>query len=190
MLAPAFAAGINHLLAGASWARARLTPFADRRAAFLVPPVSVAFRISTEGFFVPDADGTPVDVTICLPAPASAPTLWFQGVKALMAAAHVEGNAEFATELSFVFRHLRWDAEEDLSRWVGDIAAHRLVRAAHACREAARSGVSRLTENLSEYVRHETAACLGRDEFAAFRDDLAAFLARLDCLEQRVAIRS
>lgn len=189
MLAPAFAAGINHLLAGANWARARLIPFAGRRAAFLAPPFAAVFRISAEGLFAPDAGETPADVTIRLPAPAAAPALWLAGVEALMAEAHVEGNAEFATELSFVFRHLRWDAEEDLSRLVGDIAAHRLARGAQACREAAREGLSRLADNLSEYVRHENAAWVARAEFAAFRDDLAALLARLDRLERRVAAR-
>ena len=39
----------------------------------------------------------------------------------------MQGDAELAQEISFLARHLTWDVEEDLSRVVGDIAAHRVV---------------------------------------------------------------
>jgi ubiquinone biosynthesis protein UbiJ len=39
----------------------------------------------------------------------------------------VEGDVMLAAELNWLVDHVRWDAEEDLSRLVGDAWAHKLV---------------------------------------------------------------
>ena len=42
------------------------------------------------------------------------------------------GDVEFAGEVAFLAKHLKWDVEEDLSKVVGDAAAHRMVVRARA----------------------------------------------------------
>jgi len=39
----------------------------------------------------------------------------------------IEGDSQLAAELSWLVDHVRWDAEEDLSRLVGDAPAHALA---------------------------------------------------------------
>ena len=176
--------GLNHLLRQASWARKQLQPFAARQARFDMPPWQLAFAVTGEGLFEPVAEGD-IDVTITLPA--NAPLLALQGVDRAMAAAHVAGNAEFATALSFVFKNLRWDAEEDLSKLVGDIAAHRLTelggRVAQWQKDAARNA----TENIAEYLSEEARLVVSKRELAGFAQTLAALEQRIADLEGRLA---
>lgn len=184
MLDAALLAGLNHMLAGANWARARLAPYAGRHACFEMPPFRLAFVVGSEGGFEPAPDAMPADVTIRLPA--DTPFLLLQGLDKVMAAARVEGNAEFATELSFVFRHLHWDAEEDLSRAVGDIAAHRIVATGGRLMAWQRQVAYRLGENLAEYLVEENRMLVGMREFGAFREEVMRLNAALAALENRV----
>ena len=41
----------NHLLAAAPWARAKLAPFAGRRARLVLGPLPLEFRIEPDGTF-------------------------------------------------------------------------------------------------------------------------------------------
>lgn len=182
MIEGATLSALNHLLAQASWARQKLSPFAGRRARFLMPPWQLAFAVTAEGLF--EASTDEADVTVSLPA--EGPLLAVQGLDRLLAEAHVEGNAEFATALSFVLKNLRWDAEEDLSRLVGDIAAHRLVRGAETLADWHQQAARNLTENLAEYLSEESRLLVGRRELAAFAADLQAFDQQLGRLTERL----
>lgn len=42
-------------------------------------------------------------------------------------ATRIEGDVQLAAEINWLTAHVRWDAEEDLSRFVGDAAAHRIA---------------------------------------------------------------
>ena len=174
---------LNHLLGSANWARARLAPFAGRRARIAMPPFDFAFAVDADGALQPSTDPDTTDVTIRLPA--NSPFLLPQGLDKLMAEARVEGNAEFATELSFVFRHLRWDAEEDLSRVVGDIAAHRLVDGAQRFLAWQKQAADNLAGNLAEYLVHERSLLVASPEFNELRDGIAHLNADLARLEAR-----
>lgn len=44
-------------------------------------------------------------------------------------ATRIEGDVQLAAEINWLTDHVRWDAEEDLSRFVGDAAAHRIASA-------------------------------------------------------------
>ncbi len=125
-LPPPLQAAINHLLGQASWAREKLMPFAGHAAQIKLPPFEAAFLITPDGSIAAPAPDAELEVAISLPA--ATPLLALQGKEAVMRAARIEGSAEFAQALGFVIRNLRWDAEEDLSRLVGDVAAHRLVK--------------------------------------------------------------
>lgn len=184
--APAFVA-INHLLEQATWARAKLVPFAGHSAQIRLPFMQFAFRITEPGTLAAaPADAVP-EVVISLPA--TAPLLALQGKDALLRAARLEGSADFAQALSDLMRNLRWDAEEDLSRWLGDIAAHRLVGGAQAFVTKQRQMALALTENLAEYFTEEQPMIARRAAIADFsatvdhlRDDVARLEKRLNRL--------
>jgi ubiquinone biosynthesis protein UbiJ len=174
---------LNHLLGQAAWARRHLQAFTGRTARFVMPPWQLAFGISADGLFQNAADVA--DVTVSLPA--GAPLLLLRGVDGLMAEAHVTGNAEFATALSFVLRNLHWDAEEDLSRVFGDIAAIRLVRFGRSLTTWPRQAGDKLVENLADFMGQEGRWLTPAPELAVFRTELAELDDRLARLKARIA---
>ena len=184
MLDLAALAALNHLLAAAPWARARLAQFSGRRARLVMPPLSLEFRIGAGGTLESLGQGEP-DVEISLPA--GAPLSVLAGRGALMRGARVSGSAEFAEALSFVLRNLEWDAEEDLSGLVGDIAAHRLVGAARSFAAAQREGLMRLADNLSEYLLYEQPQWVPRPELEAFAAAARGLRSETDAMERRIA---
>jgi ubiquinone biosynthesis protein UbiJ len=174
----------NHLLAAAPWARAKLAPFAGRRARLVLGPLPLEFRIAPDGTFESLGTGEPA-VEIVLPAGAALALL--QGRDAMMRDAHITGAADFAEALGFVLRKLDWDAEEDLSRVVGDIAAHRLVKTAGNVAAAQAEAARRLAENVAEYLRYEQPAGVGKAALAAFAVEVGALRQAADALERRLA---
>jgi ubiquinone biosynthesis accessory factor UbiJ len=174
----------NHLLGQSAWARAKLRPFAGRCARFVMPPWHLAALVAEDGTFQTAAGDTEADVTVTLPS--DSPLRALRGIAAVMGDAHVVGNAEFATELSFVLRNLRWDAEEDLSRLVGDIAAHRLAGAASAFAAWQKRGAENLGQNVSEYLAEEARLLTPAREMAQLRQDTEDLDRRLAALEARV----
>lgn len=65
--------------------------------------------------------------TVTISFPQDALLLVLTDRPAFVAAARISGSGELAECLGFVFRNLQWDIESDLSQWVGDIAARRLL---------------------------------------------------------------
>lgn len=175
-------ATLNHLLYGNDWARQRLASYAGKQALINLSTFQFGFVITDKGDIGPVIEPLP-DVTIHMPA--DSPVRLLEGFEHLMGAARVEGNAEFATELSFVFRNLRWDAAEDLSRIFGDIAAQRMVHSAHQFIAWQKQIAGNLLENINEYLAFENHTLITRTEFMAFSSDLSQLENRLSRLELR-----
>ena len=55
----------------------------------------------------------------------------------------IEGDVQLAAEINWLIDHVRWDAEEDLARLVGDAMAHTLAQAARKAMEALRGFVAK-----------------------------------------------
>jgi ubiquinone biosynthesis protein UbiJ len=55
----------------------------------------------------------------------------------------IEGDVQLAAEVAWLVDHLRWDIEEDLSRLMGDVPAHTLVKGARAAAQAVQAFASR-----------------------------------------------
>jgi ubiquinone biosynthesis protein UbiJ len=184
--APLIAAA-NHLLVQAAWARERLAPFAGHVAQIQMRPFEAAFLIGEDGCISSPAAAAEPEVTISLPA--ATPLLALQGQDAVMRAARIEGSAEFAEALGFVIRNLRWDVEEDLSRIVGDIAAHRIVAGTRGIAAWQRQAVQNLAENLAEYFTEEQPLIARRiaiTDFSVEVDRLRDDVARLEKRLQRL----
>ncbi len=184
MFSPLSLGALNHLLSQADWARAKLLPFAGRRARLAMPPFQLDLAIRDDGYVEAVTSADAPDVTMTLPA--DAPLRALQGQAQIIAAARVEGNAHLATELSFVLRNLRWDAEEDLSRVVGDIAAHRMVQGATAFAGWQKNAARNLAENVAEYVSEENPLVARQQELADFGSEVGELRDKLSQLEMRI----
>lgn len=179
---------LNHLLASASWARSRLAPFSGKTARFDFPPVSLVFSVSPDGFFLPvSVDQTSGQTDVVIRLPAQTPLAFPFDVDSIMSRVDVAGNAEFATALSFVLRGLRWDAEEDLSRLLGDIPARRMIDFSTGFFSAQREFSARASRNIAEYLVSETSLVVSRVEFETHVKAVSHFDADLSAIDQRLS---
>jgi ubiquinone biosynthesis accessory factor UbiJ len=104
---------------------------------------------------------------------------------------HIQGDAEVAQTFSELLKHARPDLEEELSRLIGDVAAHQVGSAARSFLSFAQRAASTFTQNLSEYLQEEGRDVPSRveaDEFIAevdkLRDDVERIQARIARLER------
>lgn len=107
-------------------------------------------------------------------------------------AVHIEGDAEVAQAFSELLKHARPDLEEELSRVVGDVAAHQIGNFARSALAFGRRASDTFARNVAEYLQEEGRDLPTRveaDEFTAgvdaIRDDVDRLEARLALLEAR-----
>jgi ubiquinone biosynthesis accessory factor UbiJ len=163
--AVAFCFLVNQLLGRERWARERLVRFAGQsvelRAPLLAP---LRLVISAEGN-VAEGGGEPA---------------------AIVDLDGIRGGA-LAEELRALARHLRWDAEEELSRVVGDIAAHRIAGAGRAFLRWQADNALRLSQALAGYATDEARLLIHRSDLQNLAQQVSAFDQALTVLEQRIA---
>lgn len=61
----------------------------------------------------------------------------------------IQGDVQLAAEVAWLVDNVRWDVEEDLSRFVGDATAHTLGRFARSAAQALQSFLARLPEGFA-----------------------------------------
>lgn len=167
------------------------------------PLLTIVLRVAREGIFeIVGSGSAPSDIN----ASNSAPNPEFdvsisialkliprllRGEAAAFSEVEFSGDSEFAATLSTIARNVQWDVEQDLSRVVGDIAAHRIVGAAKSLNAWQLDTKVRLTENLAEYLTEEKHAFITGRELGVItvanetlRDDLARLEARLHKLSR------
>jgi len=105
---------------------------------------------------------------------------------------HIHGDAEVAQTFSELLKEARPDLEEELSRIIGDVAAHHVGNVARSAVGFARRAVDTFAQNVSEYLQEEGRDAPSRteaDEFIAgvdkVRDDVERLEARLAMLERK-----
>ncbi len=93
------------------------------------------------------------------------------------------GDTEFAGEIAFLAQHLHWDVEEDLSKVVGDAAAHRAVSVARDAAAWGKDASERLAAGAAEYWTEEDPLIASRvkiEQFVAGVSELRDAVERLD----------
>jgi len=180
-----FAAGLNRLLQSERWARERLAPFAGEVIELRAPPLPpLRLAVAADGRLAPAA---PESIgALVITAGPGALAAAAQGEEQLLRAVEITGNARLATEVMFLFRHLRWDAEEELSRWVGDIAAHRLAGAARRVAAWHAEAARRIAGSVVEYATEEGGLLVRRGELAGLAAAQARLRDGLERLEKRI----
>ena len=109
-------------------------------------------------------------------------------------AVHIEGDAEVAQTFSELLKQARPDLEEELSRVIGDVAAHQVGNVARSALGFARRAADTFAQNVAEYLQEEGRDVPSRteaDEFVTgvdrLRDDVDRLEARLQLLERKAA---
>jgi ubiquinone biosynthesis protein UbiJ len=182
-------AGLNHLLAQQPWAAERLRTFAGQSAEFRCPPFpDLRLKILDTGL-LDRADEEMASTLVVKLKPGTLPFL-FARDEAALKEVEIQGSADLASTVQYLFRHLVWDLEEDLSRFFGDVVAHRLVSQGRAFAGWQREAATRLAENLVEYWTEEQpllARPADVEKFCRDVDTLRDDAARLEKRIERLA---
>lgn len=186
------AASINHLLRAAPWALEKLAGHAGKIVAVKCGPLPLCFAVEPSGE-VRVAEGN-ADVTIEIP-----PALFMRAIiqgRGAMNDATITGDTAFAQTLAYVAQHLQWDFEEDLSKLVGDIAAHRVGRAARGLGAWAQESTNGFLQMSKDFWTEERPTIAKSNEVGAFiaavdelRDAAARLEKRIELLAQNVRRR-
>ena len=179
---------INHILRRNAWALERLAKHRGKTARIECAPASWTLTVLLSGELgAPCADAAP-DVVIRL-TPGSLLRLLAHDEQA-WSEVRIEGDSNFATTLDHVWRRIDWGLEEDMSRVVGDIAAHRIAGTAREMRDAALHALDSVARNLTEYWTEERALLARRRDIDAYNQQVDALRDDVARLEKRVAALS
>jgi ubiquinone biosynthesis protein UbiJ len=183
---------LNRLLRSNAWALKRLRPHAGKTAVLVCPPWEVRVAVSETGELAVAPSDAAADVVI-----GTTPGLLLRvasGEDAAWGEAKLEGDIQLAGAIDYVRRNLRWDYEETLSRFLGDIAAHRIAGAVHAADQWRRTAGLNFARSVAEYAAHEDpqiASAEALEEFNAevdrTRDDVDRLEKRIELLSQRLS---
>lgn len=171
-------APLNHLLRANTWAREALQPHAGKVACFRCMPFETRLAVLDSGEVAPAASGATPDLTLTLTpglmlrAAARDDSVWRDVA--------VDGDTALGNVIHRLWRDLRWDVEEDLSRVFGDIAAHRMAESGRTLQRWARSGGDNLAHSFTEYWTEE-------QPLIAAKSDVSRFNAGVDRLRDDVA---
>jgi ubiquinone biosynthesis accessory factor UbiJ len=145
--------------------------------------------VQTDGDIKSAMPGTKEDVHFRI-SPSLLPRI-LAGDEAAFKDVPIEGDSAFAQEISYLVRHLKWDVEEDLSKVVGDVAAHRTVNTAKSFTGWAKQSGEKIAQNFKEYWTEEkplVAKSIRLEEFARqvdiLRDDVERLEKRIDNLSK------
>jgi ubiquinone biosynthesis accessory factor UbiJ len=162
-----------------------LAPFAGRSARLQALPFSVQVGIAADGNFT--AEAGPATVTIGVDA-AALPRVLLEP-KAALRNVRLDGDAEFAQALGNVLQKLRPEPEEELSRFVGDAAAVRIVALLRSALAGAREAGSRLAVQTADYLIAENPMLVSRQEMAAFAADVTRLRDDVERLAKRIELQ-
>jgi ubiquinone biosynthesis accessory factor UbiJ len=182
----------NRVLSDYPMARARLAVHHGKSIAATVGPFSTRLRVDVAGDVEPVGIGAADIDDVAFTIPLSAlPGLARRDEQALNAITFT-GDSEFAATLSSIVRNVDWDIEQDLSRVVGDVAAHRIAGGARALQAWRADASTRVSANVAEYLVEENRTMASQRDIESLaranetlRDDIARAEARIAQLTSR-----
>ena len=132
---------LNHVLMSEPQAMARLARHRGQRIALVWQGHTLNLQPTPAGLLERCAsDGFDLRLTVTETSPLALATTLASGSKPKV---HIEGDVQLAAEVNWLIDNVRWDAEEDLARLVGDAPAHALAGVARQAWAALQGFVAR-----------------------------------------------
>jgi ubiquinone biosynthesis protein UbiJ len=182
-------ASLNHLLAQETWARNALLPHAGKIACIDVQTMQLRLKVAADGLL--ESANAEAEPQVTIRIKLSDLPLIAQNRERAFSYVKIEGDADFANTISKVSQNLRWEAEEDLSKLFGDIAAVRMVGLAKSVVQTLEQTHQKIQENLAEYFLEENPMLVRPVAVQGFsaevnktRDDVERLIKRVEKLER------
>ena len=131
---------LNHVLMSEPEAMARLARQRGQRIELVSDRIQLQLSPTPAGLLERGRfEGFDLRLTVTEDSPVSIASVLARGDKPKV---RIEGDVQLAAEVNWLIDHVRWDAEEDLARLIGDAPAHTLAQAARQAMTALRSFVA------------------------------------------------
>ena len=131
---------LNHVLLSEPEAMARLARQKGQRIELVWDRIQLQLTPTPAGLLERGRfDGFDLRLSVTEESPVSLASALARGDKPKV---RIEGDVQLAAEVNWLIDHVRWDAEEDLARLVGDAAAHSLAQVARKAMQALRGFVA------------------------------------------------
>ena len=131
---------LNHVLMSEPEAMARLARQKGQRIELIWDRIQFQLTPTPAGLLERGRfDGFDLRLSVTEESPVSMASALARGDKPKV---RIEGDVQLAAEVNWLIDHVRWDAEEDLARLMGDAPAHTLAQAARKAMEALRGFVA------------------------------------------------
>jgi len=132
---------LNHVIQSEPEAMARLARQKGQRIELVWDRIQLQLTPTPAGLLERGRfEGFDLRLTVTEESPVSLASALAKGDKPKV---RIEGDVQLAAEINWLIDHVRWDAEEDLARLVGDALAHTLAQAARKAMEALRGFVAK-----------------------------------------------
>jgi ubiquinone biosynthesis accessory factor UbiJ len=132
---------LNHVLTQEPEAQARLVRQKGRMVLLQWRTFHMTLSPTPAGLLerAPETDHPDLRLTVTDTSPLALAQAALRGEKP---AVRIEGDVQLAAEVNWLVDHVRWDAEEDLARLIGDAPAHTLAQTARGAAQALRQFVA------------------------------------------------
>ncbi len=185
MLASVALRPFNHILLHESWASKRLQLHARKTVRFSISPfLDINLTVQDNGELLSAISDVTIDTNITiifdlLPRMLVHDEEAYSKIK-------ISGDKAFAEELLFISKNLHWDVEEELSRIIGDIFAHRVVQASKDIKQWHNKAILNLSEALAEYWTEEKPLLTKSTHIHEFISEVNKLREDVEQLEKRV----
>jgi len=178
---------LNRGLPRSARARQLCAELSGRSLAIVIPDLA-RLRLASSGVTLAATfDAEPADATLT-GGPFALLALLGASAQAQLQRGHVaiSGDTEIAERFRELLERLRPDFEEELSLLLGDVPAHRLARALRAGAAWGAKAADTTLTNLGEYLAHESADLVSRNEGEQFLRGVDALREGVDRLQARL----
>ncbi len=176
---------LQHLIAQNSWACPLLQAHAGKCVAFKLGFFSRSLTILEDVSLAMAGESHVADASVSL-TPSLALRL-LSGDEAAKRQVVISGDTQLAAELAKVLAAMRWDFEDDASKLVGDVAAHKIGQTLRGIAATGKETGSNLAAMLSEYWQEEMPLIAKKRQVEAFNSDVDTLRADLARFEKKFA---
>jgi ubiquinone biosynthesis accessory factor UbiJ len=191
LLSSAALKALQHVLAQHAWARQLLQQHQGQSLVLGVsgtPQLDMRLMIGSDGLLKADPSTAEPTLRFYLKPSLDVVRDWIaQGPNGLQRHLVVQGDVMLAASFAQLAQNMRWDFETDLSRVIGDMAAHRVGEQVRAAPERLKRFQSQIEASASEWLTTETAQLVSQSQWGQHREQLRILGQQIQALEARIA---
>ncbi len=188
MLKPIATRFLQHICSQNQWSKPYLVPFAGKVIQFYFALAKANIIILEDGSLAIAGENSSETYApeASIYAPPSLLLRMMAGDEAAKMQFKVAGDTHLATEFSKVLQNMRWDVEEDLSHFTGDIAANKMGDATKKIFSTAKKQAADTAEMLSEYWQEEKNILAKKRHVESFNSQVDTLVSDVARFEKRL----